>query len=76
MTSSSELSLRDSLKSEQRQRFYEQNKTIAIVMIVIVFLLPFVGVFVRGLLGAVGGVVISILAYYFVPYMVLMVRKR
>ncbi len=70
-----EYSLSESLKSEHRQRFYEQNKTIAIAMILIVFLLPFVGVFVRGLLGAVCGVVLSVLAYYFVPYLVLTMRK-
>ena len=67
----SELSFTDSLKSEQRRHFYERHKGLAIVMILVVFLLPFVGVFFRGLAGAVMGVVLSIFLYYLTPYAVL-----
>lgn len=67
----SELSFTDSLKSEQRRHFYERNIRVAMAMILIVFLAPFVGVVVSGLSGAVYGVVLSVLAYYLTPYVVL-----
>ena len=51
-------------KGEQRKDFYERHKPIAVVMIVVVLLLPIVGAFVRGLLGAALGVAISVVAYY------------
>ena len=63
-----------SLKNEQRKNFYERNKPIAVVMILIVLLLPIVGAFVRGLAGAALGVAISVLAYYLTPYVVLRLR--
>ena len=62
------------LNGEERKRFYEQNKPIAVLMILIVLLLPIVGAFVRGLSGAVLGLVISVLAYYLTPYVVLKLR--
>ena len=71
----SELSFTDSLKAEQRRHFYERNKRIAIVMILIVFLAPFIGIFVRGLSGAVWGVVLSVLGYYLTPFAVLKLRQ-
>ena len=71
MASPSELSFADSLKSEQRRHFYERNRNIAIAMIVVVFLAPFVGVAVNGLAGAVEGIMVSIAAYYLTPYVVL-----
>ena len=40
-------------------------------MILIVFLLPFVGLYITGLFGAVLGVVLSVAAYYLTPYVVL-----
>lgn len=67
----SEVSFTSSLKSEQRKGFYERNKPIAVLMILIVFLLPIVGVFVRGLSGGVMGVVASVLGYYLTPYAVM-----
>jgi hypothetical protein len=70
----SELSFIESLKSEQRRYFYERNPRIAIAMIIIVFLAPFVGIFVKGLIGAVGGVGFSVLGYYLTPYAVLKLR--
>ncbi len=74
MGSPSKPSFSDSLKSDQRQSFYERNKTIAIAMILAVFLMPFAGVYVQGLFGAVCGVVFSIAAYYLTPYVVLTMR--
>ena len=38
-------------------------------MIFIVFLLPFAGLFVYGLIGAAASVVISALGYYLTPYL-------
>ena len=58
----------DSLHSEQRQRFYERHRSVAIVMILVVFFCPFAGLYVTGLFGAVLGVVISVAAYYLTPY--------
>ena len=40
----------------------------AIAMILIVFLLPFAGLYVTGLLGPVLGVLISVAGYYLTPY--------
>ena len=70
----SELSFSESLKSAHRQYFYEQNKPLAIGMILIVLLMPFAGMMVRGLLGAVCGAVLSVVAYYLAPYLVLKMR--
>jgi hypothetical protein len=70
----SELSFTRSLKHEQRKGFYERNKPLAVLMILLVLLLPIVGVFVRGLSGAVMGVAISVLGYYLTPYVVLRLR--
>jgi len=64
----SDLSFTDSLKSDQRRKFYECHKPIAIAMILIVFLLPFAGLYVTGLFGAVLGVLISMAGYYLTPY--------
>jgi hypothetical protein len=66
-----DLSFSDSLKSDRRTAFYERHKGIALGMILIVFLLPLVGVVVKGLAGAVMGVVISVLAFYLAPYALL-----
>ena len=68
------LSFTDSLKEHQRKSFYERNKPIAVAMILVVFLLPFVGLFITGLFGAVLGVVVSVMAYYLAPYVVLKLR--
>ena len=71
----SELSFANSLKSEQRQGFYERHKPIAVAMILIVFLLPIVGVFVLGLSGGVLGVLVSAAGYVLTPYAVLKLRE-
>ena len=68
------LSFTDSLKEHQRKGFYENHKAIAVAMILVVFLLPFVGLFITGLFGAVLGVVVSVMAYYLTPYVVLRLR--
>lgn len=70
----SELSFAESLKSDQRRDFYERHKPIAIVMILIVFLLPFVGIYVMGLSGAALAVILSALAYGLTPYVWLKLR--
>jgi hypothetical protein len=70
----SEVSFADSLKSERRGDFYERHKLVAIVMILIVFLLPFVGLVVTGLFGVVLGVLISIAGYYVTPYVWIKLR--
>jgi hypothetical protein len=70
----SELSFGDSLRSDQRRDFYERHKPIAILMILIVFLLPFVGLSIMGLLGAALAVILSVLAYCLTPYVWLKLR--
>jgi hypothetical protein len=66
-----DLSLADSFKSDRRKAFYEHHKGVAVAMILILFLLPLVGVFVKGLSGAVLGVLLSVSCYYLAPYALL-----
>ena len=70
MRSSPGFTFLESLKSDQRKAFYESHKGVAMVMILIVFFAPFVGLAIRGLGAAVIGVVLSIAAYYLAPYIV------
>jgi hypothetical protein len=70
------LSFSDSLTAAQRTAFYERHKPIAVAMILLVFLLPFVGVYVRGLIGAAAGVIVSVLCYYLTPYLAYLIGKR
>ena len=62
------LSFMDSLKTEGRRKFYERHVSVAVVMILIVFLSPFAGLYMTGLFGAVMGVVFSAACYYVTPY--------
>ena len=71
MASPSEVSLSDSLKSVQRQAFYEGHKDIALIMIFVVFLFPLFGVYISGLLGAVLGMLLSTITYFLTPYITL-----
>jgi hypothetical protein len=75
MNRHSGLSFTGSLKSEPRRTFYEHHKPIAVLMILILFLFPIVGVFVIGLQGGVLGVAVSVLGYYLTPYAVLKLRE-
>ncbi len=63
------LSLSESLTPERRMAFYERHKPIAVLMIVIVFLLPFAGLVVYGLIGAAASVVVSAVGYALTPYL-------
>jgi hypothetical protein len=67
----SDRSFTGTLRSAERTAFYERHKPIAVVMILVVFLLPLVGVYVSGLFGAVSGVIASVGGYYLTPYVVL-----
>ena len=42
----------------------------------LLFLLPFFGVYVGGLIGAAAGVMISVVCYYLTPYLVLKLGGR
>jgi len=75
MTHQSNLSLGDTLKSDQRKAFYEAHRDIALVMILVVFLFPLFGVYVSGLLGAALGMLISIAAYFLTPYVTIRLGK-
>lgn len=70
----SEFSFADSLKSDQRRDFYERHKPVAVAMILIVFLLPFIGLLIMGLLGVALAVMVSGLAYCLTPYVWLKLR--
>jgi hypothetical protein len=71
----SKLSFTESLTSEQRQIFYERHRFLAILMILIVLLFPFAGLYVTGLFGAVLGIVLSVAGYYLIPYVWLTVCR-
>ena len=66
-----DISFADSFKSAQRKAFYEGHKDIALIMILVVFLFPLFGVYISGLLGAALGMLISIIAYFLTPYVIL-----
>lgn len=68
MALTSDMSFTESLHSDRRKSFYESHRSIAIGMILIVFLFPFAGLYVTGLFGAVLGVVLSVAAYGLTPY--------
>jgi hypothetical protein len=62
------ISFPDSFKSVQRRAFYDQHQLLAVSMIVIVLILPFVGLLVSGLFGVLAGALVSFAAYYLAPY--------
>ena len=64
----SDRSFTESFNSDKRQHFYEGHRSISILMIVIVFLSPFAGLYVTGLFGAVLGLLLSVACYYLTPY--------
>lgn len=61
-------SFTEALTSETRQAFYDQHQPIAHVMHLILFLLPFAGVVVKGMVGGVLGLTLFLLCYYLAPY--------
>lgn len=63
-----DLSFADLLNADERRRFYEAHRSIAIGMIWLVFLAPFIGLYVTGLFGAVLGGLLSVAAYFLTPY--------
>ena len=60
----SDFSFTDSLSSGHRQMFYEGYRSVALLMIPMVFLSPLAGLYVTGLFGAVLGVLLSFAVYY------------
>ncbi|MEQ1793841.1 MAG: hypothetical protein ABL970_06585 [Nitrospira sp.] len=65
----SDLSFADSLSSDHRRSFYEGHRSLALLMILIVFLSPFAGLYVASLPGAVVGLLLSFAAFYCTPYL-------
>ena len=61
-------SFTEALTSETRQAFYDQHQPIAHAMHLILFLLPFAGVVVKGMVGGVLGLTLFLLCYYLAPY--------
>ncbi len=62
------MSFTDFLKYVQRRTFYDQHRLLAVSMILIVLILPFVGLLVSGLFGVIAGALVSFAAYYLMPY--------
>lgn len=67
MSDPSGLSFSESFTGDHRRTFYERHRSLAVVMILTLFLAPFAGLYVTGLLGSVVGVVLSVAAYYLMP---------
>ncbi|SLM49432.1 conserved protein of unknown function [Nitrospira japonica] len=61
-------SFSESLSGDHRRVFYEGHRSIALFMILVVFLSPFAGLYVANLFGTVLGVILSVAAFYFTPY--------
>jgi hypothetical protein len=75
MPDRSGLSFSESLTAHHRRTFYERHRSLAVLMILILFLAPFAGLYVTGLLGSVVGVVLSVAAYYLMPPLWLMLGR-
>jgi hypothetical protein len=56
-----------SFSAEARRTFYEAHRSLALFMILIVFVAPFAGLYVAGPLGVVFGVLVSAAAYLLTP---------
>ena len=69
------VTLAEPLKEDQRKAFYERHRSIAVTMVFVVFLLPFVGLYVAGVFGAVVGFLLSIAAYFLTPYVGSILRR-
>src|SRR6476661_5303772 len=68
MSSPLVMSFTDSLMYVQRRAFYDQHQLLAVAMILIVLILPFVGLLISGLFGVVAGALVSFAAFYLMPY--------
>ena len=60
-------SFSESLTADHRRTFYERHRSLAVLMILILFLAPFAGLYVTGLLGSMIGVGLSVAAYFLLP---------
>jgi hypothetical protein len=69
MSGRSTPTLTESFNADFRRRFYEGRRSLALLMILIVFLAPFAGLYVARLPGAVIGVLLSFAAYYLTPFL-------
>lgn len=56
-----------SFSTESCRIFYEDHRSLALFMLLIVFMAPFAGLYVTGLLGVVVGVLVSAAAYVLTP---------
>ena len=68
------MSFTDSLKNVHRRAFYDQHRLLAVSMILVVLILPFVGLVVSGLFGVIAGALVSFAAFYLMPYVLLKLR--
>jgi predicted nucleic acid-binding Zn ribbon protein len=70
----SERSLEGLPHSEKRRDFYERHKAVAVLMMLIIFVFPIIGVFLMGVPGLLLGAATSILGYYLLPYAAIKLR--
>jgi hypothetical protein len=70
-----EPSFKDLLTGERRREFYERHKPLAVLMILIVFISPILGVFLKGVPGLLLGVIIPVAGYYLTPYVALRLTR-
>lgn len=75
MPDRSSLSFTEVLTGDHRRRFYESHRLLAVLMVFILLLAPFAGLYVTGLLGSVLGVALSVAAYYLTPPVWLMFSR-
>ena len=68
-------SIADAFRGEYRQRFYEGHRSLALLLILMLLMAPFAGLYVTGLLGAILGMVSSVAAYYLVPLLGLVLGR-
>jgi len=67
MPDPSHLTFAEAFNGDYRRRFYEDHQSLAVLMILILLLAPFAGLYVTGLLGAMLGLILSVAAYYLAP---------
>ena len=67
--------IKDSVEWESRREFFEENPKIKWIIVAITIGSPFLGLFLRGLIGIIIGLVISIVSYILGPYAIIKVRE-
>ncbi len=75
MQISDKLSVSDSISWKTTKEFYEKNKSILTVIIVLSIISPLVGVVLAGVPGIIVGFIISGLCYFLSPLAIIKIRE-